>query len=308
MIPYEAIAIYILRDGVLVPQFVYGEDFRLFSSLEIPLGQGLSGWVAENRKPIINGNPSVEPGYLNDPGKFSHLRSALAVPLDGVTGPMGVLTLYRAGKDAFTRDNLRILLAVSTKISLSMENALKFRQAEDSATTDYLTKLPNARSLFLRLDAEVARCEREDSTLTVMVCDLDGFKAINDQYGHLQGNRVLQDVAEALRKNCREYDYVARMGGDEFVLLLPGSSQPEIAFRSEELRQIVADAASRWDFPGSVSMSIGAAVYPRDARNPNQLLAEADRRMYETKQQHKMLRQAFLNAALEQCAGTATLQ
>lgn len=308
MIPYDAIAVYILRDGVLVPQFVYGEDFRLFSSLEIPMGQGLSGWVAENRKPIINGNPSVEPGYLDDPRKFSHLRSALSVPLDGLTGNVGVLTLYRSGKDAFTRDNLRILLAISTKISLSVENALKFRQAEDSATTDYLTTLPNARSLFLRLDAEVARCERENSTLTVLVCDLDGFKQINDQYGHLQGNRVLQDVADALRRNCREYDYVARMGGDEFVLLLPGSSQPEIAFRTEELRQVVFDAGNAWDFPARVSMSIGAAVYPQDSTSPNQLLADADRRMYQTKEQQKLLRDAILGAALEKCAETATLQ
>jgi diguanylate cyclase (GGDEF)-like protein/putative nucleotidyltransferase with HDIG domain len=308
MIPYDAIAIYIVRDGVLIPQFVYGEDYRLFSSLEIPIGHGLSGWVAENRKPIINGNPSVEPGYLNDPRKFSHLRSALAVPLDGIDGTVGVLTLYRAGKDAFTRDNLRIMLAISTKISLSVENALKFRQAEDSATTDYLTKLPNARSLFLRLEAEVARCEREESSLTVLVCDLDGFKAINDQYGHLQGNRVLQDVAEALRGNCRDYDYVARMGGDEFVLLLPGSSQPEIAFRSEQFRQSVAEAGAVWDFPGRVGMSIGASIYPHDSTDPNQLLAAADRRMYESKQQQKLLRDALLHASLERCAAAGTIQ
>jgi diguanylate cyclase (GGDEF)-like protein/putative nucleotidyltransferase with HDIG domain len=308
MIPYDAIVIYILRDGVLVPQFVYGEDFRLFSSLEIPMGQGLSGWVAENRKPILNGNPSVEPGYLNDPTKFSLLRSALAVPLDGLTGTVGVLTLYRSGKDAFTRDNLRILLAVSSKISLSVENALKFRQAEDSATTDYLTNLPNARSLFLRLESEVARCKREGTGITILVCDLDGFKAINDQYGHLEGNRVLVDIGEALKTHCREYDYVARMGGDEFVLLLPSSNQPEVAFRCEEFRQAVLDAAAGWDFSAQVGMSIGAAVYPHDGTDGNQLLAAADRRMYESKQQQKMFRDAILTAALEQYAQTGALQ
>ena len=167
MIPYDTIVVYILSEGRLKPQYVNGEDFRLFSSLDIPMGQGLSGWVAENHKPIINGNPSVEPGYLNDPGKFSLLRSALAVPLDGVNGTVGVLTLYRSDKDAFSRDNLRILLAISSKVSLSIENALKFRQAEDSATTDYLTNLPNARSLFLRLEcrtgAQQARGFHADS-------------------------------------------------------------------------------------------------------------------------------------------------
>ena len=73
MVPYDAIAIYILRDDVLVPEYVNGDNYRLFSSLRIPVGDGLSGWVAQNKKPIVNGNPSVEPGYLNDPGKFSTL-------------------------------------------------------------------------------------------------------------------------------------------------------------------------------------------------------------------------------------------
>ena len=192
LIPYDAIAVYILRDDFLVPEYVNGEDFRLFSSLQIPIGEGLSGWVAEKEKPILNGNPSVECGYLKDPQKFSIMRSALAVPLEGLNGTVGVLTLYRSDKDAFSRDNLRILLAISSKVSLSIENALKFRQAEDSATTDYLTNLPNSRSLFPRLENELARCRRENSMLTVVVCDLNGFKQINDRYGHLEGNRVLR--------------------------------------------------------------------------------------------------------------------
>jgi diguanylate cyclase (GGDEF)-like protein len=308
MIPYDAIVVYIVRDGHLVPQYVNGEDFRLFSSLEIPMGQGLSGWVAENRKPILNGNPSVEPGYLNDPNKFSVLRSAVAVPLDGLTGTVGVLTLYRSAKDAFSRDNLRILLAISSKISLSIENALKFRQAEDSATTDYLTKLPNARSLFLRLDAELARCRREKAQLTILVCDLDGFKQVNDQYGHLEGNRVLRDVGDALRAHCREYDYVARMGGDEFVLLLPGNDQTAILSRTEELRHIAWQAGATDSIMGRVSISIGAAVYPMDGDDADELLAEADRRMYSAKQEQKVLRDATLTAALEKCAATAVLQ
>src|SRR6266702_3678571 len=212
MVPYDAIAIYIKREQELVPEFVNGDNYRLFSSLRIPIGQGLSGWVAHNRKPIINGNPSVEPGYLNDPTMFSTLRSALAVPLEGVAGMIGVLALYRSERDAFTTDHLRILLAVSGKMALSIENALKYQQAESSATTDYLTGLPNARSLFMQLDRDLARCKRDNSTLTVMVSDMDGFKQINDRFGHLEGNRVLRLFAQALKDSCREYDYVARMG------------------------------------------------------------------------------------------------
>ena len=102
LVPYDSIAVYVLRDQKLVPEYVNGENFRLFSSLEIPVGEGLSGWVAQNRKPILNGNPSVEAGYMGDPDKFSTLRSALAVPLEGLNGAVGVLALYRAEKDAFT--------------------------------------------------------------------------------------------------------------------------------------------------------------------------------------------------------------
>ncbi|MGC2539866.1 MAG: HD domain-containing phosphohydrolase, partial [Candidatus Sulfotelmatobacter sp.] len=208
MVPYDAIAIYIRRGDELIPEYVNGDNYRLFASLRIPVGDGLSGWVAQNKKPIVNGNPSVEPGYLNDPAKFSTLRSALALPLEGVSGVIGVLALYRSERDAFTSDHLRILLAVSGKMALSIENALKYQQAENSATTDYLTGLPNARSLFLQLDRELARCKRDNASLTLMVCDMNGFKKINDRFGHLEGNRVLRLFAQALKDSCREYDYV----------------------------------------------------------------------------------------------------
>jgi diguanylate cyclase (GGDEF)-like protein/putative nucleotidyltransferase with HDIG domain len=284
MVPYDAIAIYVRRDEELVPEYVNGDNYRLFSSLRIPLGQGLSGWVAHNRKPIINGNPSVEPGYLNDPSKFSTLRSALAVPLEGVAGVIGVLALYRGERDAFTTDHLRILLAVSGKMALAIENALKYQQAENSATTDYLTGLPNARSLFLQLDRELARCKRDNSSLTVMVSDMDGFKQINDRFGHLEGNRVLRLFAQALKDSCREYDYVARMGGDEFVVIAPGLATDTAGKKAEQMRTLARQAGNEVCGEEILSLSVGRAVYPEDGKDAEQLLAEADRRMYLEKQ------------------------
>jgi diguanylate cyclase (GGDEF)-like protein/putative nucleotidyltransferase with HDIG domain len=303
IVPYDAIAIYVRLDRKLLPRYVNGEDFRLFSSLEIPMGEGLSGWVAENRKPILNGNPSVEPGYLADPAKFSTLRSALAVPLEGLSGAIGVMTLYRAAPDAFSRDHLRILLAISSKVSLAIENALIFRQVEDSATTDYLSGLPNARSLFLRLDSEVARCRRSGEPLCVVVCDLDGFKQVNDRFGHLEGNKVLRLVAEALRSRCREYDYVARMGGDEFVLLLPGSDRRSIQGRIAEIRQIAIGAGM--PAGSGVSMSLGEAYFPDDGSDAEELLAEADKRMYKAKQLRRRYRTAAYPPATIGIAATA---
>jgi len=289
IVPYDGIAIYVVKDARLAPEYVGGDDFRLFSSLSIPLGEGLSGWVAENNKPIINGNPSVEPAYLNDQAKFSVLRSALVVPLQGVSAVIGALALYRGDKDAFSKDNLRVLLALSSKVSLAIENALKYRQAESCATTDYLTGLPNARSLFLHLDAELSRSKRADNPLAVLVCDLDGFKQINDHYGHLEGNRLLQMVANSFREHCREYDYVARMGGDEFVLVIPGLSQEKLQDRIAQLENAVRVAGKGVCGEPLVSLSVGAALYPVDATDAEGLLSEADRKMYAAKQDHRRI-------------------
>jgi len=122
LVPHDSMAVYLPKSGVLIPEFVSGENFRLFSSLRIPEGEGLSGWVAQNHKPILNGNPSVEPGYLNDPTKYSTLRSALAVPLEGASGVVAVLALYRAGQDAFTAEDLRVVEAVGAGLGAAIEN------------------------------------------------------------------------------------------------------------------------------------------------------------------------------------------
>jgi diguanylate cyclase (GGDEF)-like protein/putative nucleotidyltransferase with HDIG domain len=284
LVAYDAIAIYVRRGDELVPEYVNGDNFRLFASLRIPIGQGLSGWVAQNRKPILNGNPSVEPGYLNDTSKYSTLMSALAVPLEGLQGVVGVLALYHADRDFFTSDHLRILLVVSSKMALAIENALKYEQAESSAITDYLTGLPNARSLFLQLDRELARCKRDNTTLTLMVSDMDGFKQINDRFGHLEGNRVLRLFAHSLRETSREYDYVARMGGDEFVVIAPGLKPDASARKAEQMRELVRRAGIEVCGEDILSLSVGKAVYPEDGLDAERLLAEADRRMYLQKQ------------------------
>ena len=289
IIPHHSLAVWMVRGDELTPEYVNGEDCRLFSSLQIPMGQGLSGWVAENGKPIVNGNPSVEPSYLNDKTLTSALRSAVALPLEGANGTIGVLTLYHMERDAFTKDHLRLLMAIAPKIGMSIENALRFQQAESSATTDFLTSLPNARSLFLQLDAEVSRARRTNQSLTVVVLDLDELKAINDRYGHLEGNRLLREVAAGLKSNCREYDYVARMGGDEFVVLIAGVKQADAEQRVEEFRRVVAGIGIQ-SFDKPLSASVGVAHFPADGADAERLLAEADRLMYQQKRARKSSR------------------
>ncbi len=286
MIPYDSIAVFVNRNGWLLPELVSGENFRTLSSLKVKVGEGLCGWVAENCKPIVNGNPQVEAGYVVDPGKQTTLQSALVVPLEGLNGVVGVLAMYQANRDAFTPDHLRILLAVASKVALSVENALKYQQAESSATTDYLTGLPNARSLFVHLAQEVARCRRMKTSLAVLVCDIDGFKQINDSYGHLEGDKLLREFTSRLKDVCRGYDYVARMGGDEFVITAPGLTAEAAQEKAERLNQAAIESGRHVCGRDLITLSVGMSFCPQDGTDVERLLAEADRRMYSMKQVH----------------------
>jgi diguanylate cyclase (GGDEF)-like protein/putative nucleotidyltransferase with HDIG domain len=287
MISFDAIAVYECRGAVLIPAYVEGQDQILFSSLEIPVGEGLSGWVAKHNQPVINGNPSVEPGYLNNPAKFSILRSALAVPLEGMHGVVGVLTLYHSRPDGFSQDQLRILSGISSKVGLCIENTLKYQELESFATTDHLTGLANTRSLFPRLESELSRSKRQMVPFTVVVCDLDGFKQVNDRFGHVTGNLVLQLFAKGLKENSREYDVVARLGGDEFVVAMPGMAMDAVEEKVRMLAQLARDAGIQACGEETVSLSVGHASFPADSADSDTLLAEADRRMYDMKKLRK---------------------
>jgi diguanylate cyclase (GGDEF)-like protein/putative nucleotidyltransferase with HDIG domain len=286
LIRFDTIAVFVRNGDHLVPRHVSGDDFQAFFSLRVPVGAGLVGWVASNQRPILNGDPLVEPGYLESPRHATLMRAALAVPLVGLEGVVGVMVLYRSEAKSFTGDHLRVLQAITSKLALAVDNALKFQKAENSATTDYLTDLPNARSLFMHLDAELSRCRRNSEPLTVLVCDLNGFKAINDRFGHLEGNRVLKTVACGFKETCREYDYVARLGGDEFVIVAPGLHSAAISELVNRLRVVTLEAGRAVTGGNLLSVSIGQASYPHDGADAETLLSEADRQMYVAKQEH----------------------
>jgi diguanylate cyclase (GGDEF)-like protein/putative nucleotidyltransferase with HDIG domain len=286
IVEHDAIAIYLLQDDKLSPRYVKGESFRLFSSLNIPVGQGLSGWVAENNLPILNGNPAVEPGYMNDPRLVTPLRSAISVPLRSKDRTVGVLTLYSLRAAAFTADHRRILLAIAPKAGHAIDNSLRFEFATNAADTDELTGLVNARYLFSHLQQEVARNSRSGGAFAVVLLDLDGFKAANDSFGHLAGNRILQAVAAGLRQNCRAGDVVARLGGDEFVIVMPDAEKgvdATLARMQATIRTLTVEAS----FAAEITFSAGVARYPDDGVDAEALLEKADERMYDSKRRRK---------------------
>jgi diguanylate cyclase (GGDEF)-like protein len=159
----------------------------------------------------------------------------------------------------------------------------------------------------LQLDRELARCKRDSTTLTVMVGDMDGFKQINDRFGHLEGNRVLRLFAQALKESCREYDYVARMGGDEFVVIAPGLPADASVKKAYQLRELAKQAGFEVCAEEILSLSVGQAMYPQDGKDAEELLAEADRRMYLEKQQQPSRKNRRLYARMK-CRITIELQ
>jgi diguanylate cyclase (GGDEF)-like protein len=291
IIPYDLICISAIEDDVLHPEYVAGRESALYSTLRIPVGEGLSGWVAQNNASVVNGNPSVEPGYLNDQQVITNLKSALAVPLEQDGSAIGVLSLYSNNKNAFSRDHLRILETMSPRLGAALGNERKLTEAQDNAVTDFLTGLPNSRSLYLHLDAELARRRDHGGSLGILMCDLDGFKRVNDEHGHQEGNRALKGVAAALKGGCRNYDYVARIGGDEFVIVLGNLDEFTLSEHVARFRTAVEDAGAEMGFPG-LSLSVGTMIADLSASDADAdaILAEADRRMYTDKRRRKAAR------------------
>jgi diguanylate cyclase (GGDEF)-like protein len=132
-----------------------------------------------------------------------------------------------------------------------------------------------------------------------MVGDMDGFKQINDRFGHLEGNRVLRLFAQALKESCREYDYVARMGGDEFVVVAPGLPTDSATKKADQLRALAKQAGVEVCAEDILSLSVGQAVFPDDGKDAEELLAEADRRMYMEKQRQPSRKNRRLHARLK---------
>jgi len=126
-VPFDAMVVYVPLDAKLVPEFIAGKDAQPFSSLKIPMGEGVAGWVAENGRAIINGSPALESVSLPDP---TSLRSQLAVPLQCYKRVVGVLSLYRVDADAFKAEHLRVLIALASELAKAIESGMKHREVQ----------------------------------------------------------------------------------------------------------------------------------------------------------------------------------
>ncbi len=183
----------------------------------------------------------------------------------------------------FTENDLEFFATLASQAVIAFENARLY----SLAITDSITKLYVHRYFQMRLEEEVARSRRYNSTISLLMCDIDHFKPINDNYGHQQGDAILKEVSKILRKNVRNTDIAARYGGEEFAIILPETTQADAKIVAERIRRDVA----HFDFPSIMpgqpsvkcSISIGVAGFPLNADNKDQLIQKADSALYKAK-------------------------
>ena len=157
------------------------------------------------------------------------------------------------------------------------------------AETDTVTGLPNTRAVFRKLETELQRAQREGETVAVLFMDLNNLKPVNDCFGHAAGDTLLLEVGRALKCCLRPYDFLGRVGGDEFLAIVPGVAQDQLSGKIQVLKSAIAITAFRVEKDATIhtSVSVGAAVYPADAAEAEDLVYLSDKRMYEDKQRTK---------------------
>ena len=202
---------------------------------------------------------------------------------------LGALSVYSSELEQYNDDHMRLLETVTRLASDALGNAMQHAEAESNALTDPLTGLPNARYLALRFEEEAARARRTDRSFQVMMLDLDEFKNVNDTYGHKVGDKMLREVAHLIQGQLREYDFLARNGGDEFVALV----QEVVGSQVEDLCMRIESAVSKFSLPvgknraAHVGISIGTATFGVHGETLDQLVIAADNEMYQMKSDHR---------------------
>jgi diguanylate cyclase (GGDEF)-like protein/putative nucleotidyltransferase with HDIG domain len=290
LVPFSCAALFLYDESrdMLRCRFATGVDSEIFQQVEVRSGEGLTGWIARNRRPLVNARPSadLEASGLESTTK---LQSALVCPLMFRERFIGTLSVYSTDAGFYRDDHRRLLDRISEQAAAVINNSLVFEQTQEDSLTDPLTGLPNTRFLFMHLTRELARAERLESEVALMVMDLDHFKEINDQHGHHVGDRALCEVARVLRAAIRPYDICVRYAGDEFIVVLSGCGAEEAEVKRQELQRSIDDVYFEAR-PGKrlpLGISIGAAVFPSEADSYEALIATADSRMYQDKAARK---------------------
>jgi diguanylate cyclase (GGDEF)-like protein/putative nucleotidyltransferase with HDIG domain len=290
LVPLDTCVIYLYDEERQMARaaHVIGKNEDLLIDREIKLGEGVTGFVLANRHSLHMIDPALDFAnfHLIQSGEYNSMAS---LPLVKDERLLGAISIYSRKAGAYTDDHLRMLETVARLAADALANAIHHAETETSALTDQLTSLPNARSLYLRFEQEAARATRTGRLFQVVMLDLDDFKLVNDTFGHKIGDQMLREVAKLTQSYLREYDFLARYAGDEFVALIFDVKENQV----EELCQRIENAIVsfelrvRTDQYARVGVSIGAATFGKDGDTLDQLIIAADEKMYSIKAAHK---------------------
>ena len=281
LVPYDDLSLYEIEDGgtALKPVFAVGEWVQEVMAEEIPLLTGVTGWVVRNRRTRNVPNTLVEPLCTVVSGTDEVAEAFVAVPLIAHDRVVGSLNVYRTGADVpFSGAEVELVERFATMAALAYDSARQRDLLREEVRTDGLTGLLNHRGCQERLRAAVAAADGKP--VSVVVIDLDHFKRINDTFGHAEGDRALALAAAHLRGIVRESDAVGRLGGEEFVLVLPGVGAAAAREAAERARAAVSEVKIGGR---TLACSAGVASHPADASDAADLLACADAALYAAK-------------------------
>lgn len=255
--------------------------------------ENLFGRVVTEEAPVISNNPSADSRRGGLPAGHPPLRAFMGLPFFRGTELIGLVGVANrpGGYDVGLVPFLQPYLSTCANLVEGFRNRQRREQAERAldrmARLDDLTALPNRRAFLERLDLEIKRSQRYESSLSLLTIDLDHFKSVNDTYGHAVGDEVLRGVSEILRGECRSTDYPGRIGGEEFVVFLVETDKEQAALAAERIRARVAEkhffGPERKRF--HVTCSIGIATLSEHTGDTDRLLSVADKRLYEAKAQ-----------------------
>jgi len=248
---------------------------KALTARPLRFGEGLVGSVAQSRKPRLVASIGVLPAAEGATGAGPGPHSLIVNPLTARGELKGVLCLYRFGPNhAFTEEEFKTAIRFSVLAALAIDNADIRSKLESLAMTDHLTGLYNHRYFQERLLEEVSRANRGAASVSLLIYDIDDFKDVNDSYGHLLGDQVLQGVGSAAGAICRIEDPVCRIGGEEFGVILPGQAVARARVLAERIRRSVVDLS--FPMKTRVTVSVGLAEAPLNASSPRDLFACAD--------------------------------
>jgi diguanylate cyclase (GGDEF)-like protein len=255
--------------------------------MAMPRQDGLTYFVANSGNKLIVEDMSSHPLYKNVAEDWN--GSIIGVPLKFNNSTVGVMNLSRSTKGGFTRAELRLISLLADQAAVAISNASLHKLVAEQANTDSLTGLPNRRALEDRLQEELRYAKRMNSQFSVVMMDLDGFKAVNDIFGHVIGDEVLHSVFSHLAENMRATDFLARYGGDELTLIMRDSGLEVAEIVTAKIVGLMKEY--RFPFPANkkaeLGITAGIAVYPIHAQNAGDLLRAADASLYQGKKHNR---------------------